>query len=248
MQIGRLIDQEGERRLTVATHTGQGRRGAARTGWLGLFPSQPGEAEIQDFHAAGSRDHQVLRFDIAVHHPLFIGVLEPERHLANEPAGELQRQRSPHFDLSSEAEPIDIFHHQEVQVARLLGVESRHDVWVRQLRRRLHFHPETLDRLGVVHQHLADDLERHRPLHQAVLGLVHHPHAADAQLPDDSVAGMVRQVGGQRRRISPRISERGPQRLGIACDRGKLLGGRARRRPTEIDVGHRFRGDRRRDE
>ena len=46
-----------------------------------------GQAEVEDLHVAAFVDHQVGRLDVAVHQPLFVGVVEAERRLSDEISG-----------------------------------------------------------------------------------------------------------------------------------------------------------------
>ena len=47
------------------------------------FAGEASQAEIEDFHAAVRRPHQVVRLEVAVDHALLEGVRKSERRLAN---------------------------------------------------------------------------------------------------------------------------------------------------------------------
>jgi len=64
---------------------------------------------------------------------------------------------------------------------------------------------EALKRFRAPEQALVDDLDRHRPVHEAVPALVNDAHAAAAELADEGVLRVVRQFRWQ----GPRRRERG---------------------------------------
>ena len=120
------------------------------------------------------------------------GVLQAQRRLPDVIAGVGDRQPAPLFQNLGQAGSLHILHDQQQQALCLLGVVGGDDVGVRQLRRRLDFAVEAVERLGAVEQPLVDDLDGHRAFHEAVLGPVDHAHAAVAQL-------LVQLISGQDR-------------------------------------------------
>jgi hypothetical protein len=92
-------------------------------------------------------------------------------------------------DHPVEPTSFDPLHRIVAEAADLADVEDRHDVRVVQTRggAGLVQEPATAGRVGrgVPAQHL----ERDRPVEAHVYGLVHHAHAAAAELADDPVAG-----------------------------------------------------------
>ena len=76
---------------------------------------------------------------------------------------------------------------------------------------------EAVEHAGLLDDVLADDLEDFVAGHQAVVGEVDDAHAADAQLADDLVVGVVGQLGrwGAGRRTGRGTGARWPDGLGL---------------------------------
>ena len=158
---------------------------------------EPRQSEIQNPHLPLGREHQVVRLDVAMDHPLLVSVLQPLCRLSDALARFGDRHRPAMLHNTREVGSLDELHHEEVNVARLLGVVGRDDVGMSQLRRRLHFAPKPLDRLRLPDQLRVDELDRHRPIHQPMLGPIDVSHAAATDQLDDAITRMVPQLGGQ---------------------------------------------------
>ena len=65
------------------------------------------------------RQHQVVRLDVAVDHPLLVGVLQAQRRLVDELAGVGHRQRAPRLHQLGQVGPLDVLHREDQQVAHL---------------------------------------------------------------------------------------------------------------------------------
>ena len=99
-----------------------------------------------------------------------------------------------------------------MKVACLFGIERRHNIWVRQPGCSLNLAPKPLNRLRMPDQLRIDQLERHRPVHQLVLGPVDDTHSAAANPLDDAVSRMIPQFRRQRdQRVFARFGERSHQ-------------------------------------
>ncbi len=134
----------------------------------------------------------VLRLDVAVHHPVPVRVVQRARHLVGDP------DRVGHRQLLLAGEPVaqrlalDERHDVEQVAVGLARVEQRQDVRVLQVGRELDLGQEPLGadhrrELGPQH------LERHPPVVADVLGQVDGRHAAGADLALEAIA--VRQGG-----------------------------------------------------
>jgi hypothetical protein len=86
-----------------------GRQFAARR----LLPAfQRGQAQIEDLHLAGARHKQVVRFDVAVDHPLTVDVLEADRGLADQLTRLGNRQQAALGHQLGKVDALDELHDQ----------------------------------------------------------------------------------------------------------------------------------------
>lgn len=169
---------------------------------------------------------------VAVDHSLFVGVLQAQRRLPRELASVANRHRAGLLHLPSDADPVHIFHHEDMQVARLVGVVRGDDVGMREPRGGFHFETKSFQRRLVSDQPPIDHLECDRPLHVAMLGLVHDSHAAGADPLDDAVPWMVAEFVGQRvrRGTGARRRSRGSARVGGSqVSQQRVVGNQAER-------------------
>ena len=160
--------------------------------------------------------------------PVLEGVLQAQRRLADEVAGAGHRQRPLLLQQLGQAHPLDELHDEEVQVAGLVGVVGAGDVLVVELAGGADLGVEAGQRVGVVQDGGADDLQRDGLLHDAVFGQVDDAHAAATQLAHDAELRVVRQFRRHVRRRGGRC--RRPPRHA----RG---GGRSRRRWSRREDG-----------
>ncbi len=158
------------------------------------------EAEVEHLDGAVAATDQVGGLDVAVDHAALVGVLEPQRRLPDVGACLGHGQRPTLLYQPGQGDSLDVFHYQEVGRAGVFGVVGGDDVRMRQARGGAHLTLEALHRLGAIRIGVADDLERHRPPHDAVFGLIDAAHAALAEQTQDAVACVLAQLRGQARK------------------------------------------------
>ena len=125
---------------------------------------------------------------------LLVSELQPARRLNDAPHHLLDRQRPVFLDQHRQVISFDVFHDQEVRPLGLVRIESRDDVRMRELRRRLDLAMKPLERIGRFHRRRRHDLERDQPLHPLVLSLEHHPHPALSQFVEDDVVAQRQRI------------------------------------------------------
>ena len=167
-------------------------------------------------------------FEIAMDDARVVRRAQRRRHVAQDRQRARQLHRPLLLDDLRQRRAVEQLHDDEA-FARLGRpvVEHLHDVGVADLRRRARLDAEALDHrllVGVLAPH---DLDRHAPPELEVLGLVHAPHAAFAEPPQDAVApGEQRSFGVWRLFVLGRMR---------ALNGRGVAGARARRR---IEVPH----------
>jgi hypothetical protein len=145
------------------------------------------------------RQQQVLRLEIAVHHPGLVQRVQPLGHLSEELG---QAQRLGRRRQAGQVRALDVLHG-EVQLA--LGLPVREDPdhrGVRDAGERLDLAQEAPlhDRIGRIAAR--DDLERHHPLQPDLSRAVHRPSPAPTELPLEQEAldpPRPGRIGGLRR-------------------------------------------------
>ena len=149
---------------------------------LGMKLGQP---QVQQLHLAAAAEHQVGRLDVAMHQLMFVGVLQPQRRLADDLARRADPQRAAQRraggDELLQVDAVDELHHQEMDAAGLARVVGPHDVRMVQPADRLHLATEAADRLGIVQVAVGKDLEGDGLIEIDLPGLVDDAHAAVAQ-------------------------------------------------------------------
>ena len=121
-----------------------------------------GQPEVENLDLAVGGSHQVLRLDIAMDHAALIGMLQSLRGLHDRLRRPARKAAGP-ADLTSwpRLTPVDEFHDQEVRVAGLLGVVSRHDVGMQgQPGGRLDLAAKSLDQGGIARGGPCESLSR----------------------------------------------------------------------------------------
>jgi hypothetical protein len=159
-----------------------------------LAHHQLGQAEVEDFHLAHRRQHEVVGLDVAVDHAALEGMLEAQGRLADVVTGVRHRQWALPLEHVGQAQPRHELHDEHVQVARLLRVVGGDDIRVGQLGRGLDLAAEALQGVGVGEYGPVDHLDGNLPVHRSLLRLVDDAHAALAQLAQEAVARVVREL------------------------------------------------------
>ncbi len=146
-------------------------------------PAQPGQSEIEDLDLVlparrrltrppcpGVEDKEVGRLDVAVDQAVFVGVAQAVGRLADEVAGQRDRQRAVLLHVLFEVLAGHVLHDEVAQPfpalaghLRLAGVEGQDDVGVVQHGQRLHLAVEALQEHRVVVVLGHHDLEGDRP-------------------------------------------------------------------------------------
>ncbi len=83
-------------------------------------------------HRLPARQQDVLRFDVAVHHVVAVGVTKGARHLARDPQGLLERQLPLPLEPVPQRFPLDVRHDVKEELGRLPRIVQRQDVRVGQ--------------------------------------------------------------------------------------------------------------------
>ena len=163
-------------------HVGGGAQEATGGRELGRGVGVTGDAEVADLHPAFGQFHEVGGFDVAVHHPFAVRMVQGVGHLRHQmrrpgdrqPFGVGGQQRA-------EGGALQQLHH-EIRVPVVLAeVVHDGDAGVLQRGRRLGLPPQPGDQRRVAGQLRQQDLDRHLPVQPLVEGRPHFAHAAPAQ-------------------------------------------------------------------
>jgi len=129
----------------------------------------------------------VLRLDVAVDHPVPVGIVQRARHLLGDPDRLRHRELLLAGEPVAQGLPFDIGHDVEEGAVRLAGVEQGQDVGMLQIGRELDLGQEPLgpDHGGELG---AEDLQGHPPGVADVLGQVDGGHSAGADFALQAVA------------------------------------------------------------
>ena len=144
-----------------------------------------GHAEVHQ-QRVPAREHDVVWLDVAVDHPLAVGVGQRVEHVAQDPDGVLQGQLALAREPVPERLALDVRHDVEDGAVGLATVVQRQDRGMLELRRHLDLAQEPLGaergrEIGA--QHLDGDL----PVVLQVLREIDRPHPAASQLPLEAV-------------------------------------------------------------
>src|SRR5437867_8472567 len=139
------------------------------------------DTEIHHDHASRLIDHDVLRFEIAVHHAFSMGGIQRVADLPDNP----DNLRSRHFAAldngAFQIAAINVFHGDELHAVGLANIENPNDISVRHLPRKDQLLLETLENRRSIHQLGLNDLDRDKTVQFAVFRLVDGAHRALAQ-------------------------------------------------------------------
>ena len=161
------------------THAGLGHPGVAG--------AARGERDAEVGHQRAAVVQQdVLGLDVAVNHPVPVGVVERVGHLAGDPDGVPDRELPLPLEPVPQRLALDERHHVVEEAVGDPGVEQRKDVRVLQVRggpdlRQEPLGPDDGGQIG------PEDLDGHLPVVLAVVGEVDGRHAALAELALDLI-------------------------------------------------------------
>ena len=149
---------------------------------------EPGDAEVGDLHPPFGIDDEVRRFDVAVDHPLAVGVIEPLGNLLDDVDDALERHRLALLQELLEVRPLHVLHGDEGDplLARFDDVVDGDDVRMRQNPGALRLADEACPKL--LHLGLVDGvadaerLQRHATADQRIARQVDDAHGALAEL------------------------------------------------------------------
>ncbi len=98
----------------------------------------PRQSEVQNLDRPRFVAQQIRRLDVAMHDPLMMRVIQPQRGLPSKLDRPANRQLAAASNQRQQVGSIDVLHHQESPRAVEFRVQCFDDVRMRQLRRRLH--------------------------------------------------------------------------------------------------------------
>ena len=174
----------------------EGRLGVVRWPLRAALTQHLGEAPVHHLHFAERPDHDVLRFQVAVDHP--VGVRVPDRLTDRLEHGQ-RVHRGAGLEQGFEGVALDELHRQErPAVGEFADPVNGRDAGVLELAGDLRFVDEPHCRAGPRGVPLGQDLDGHLAVQGHVPGAVNHPHAAAADLVEQLVPG--RRDGGSARR------------------------------------------------
>ena len=163
--------------------------GVARSGQLG-------NAEVEELGQAVRANHHVVRFDIAMHDPRGMRLVQRRGNLScdieNEPV--IERLRS--LELGQRL-PVDELGGDEMRAFRFADLVNRDDVRMIQRRRRPGFPDESVHPVAVGGEFRRQDLECDFTVKRRILRQIHLAHPALAEWRQDSVL----LDGGVRRKL-----------------------------------------------
>ncbi len=146
------------------------------------------QAHVEDLDHPVLGQDQVGRLDVPVDEPPFVGVLQPGRRLGHVGHRPGRRDRPAPGQQGVQGDAVDVLHDKVANVPVLAGVVDADDVRVVQGGRGPGLAQEPLGRhLGVGLRDRGKDLEGDGATQALVLGQVHGPHAALAELVSDEV-------------------------------------------------------------
>ena len=135
-----------------------------------------------------------------MHQLMFVGMLKPQRRLADDFARRTNPKRTarghPRADELLQVDAVDELHDQEMHAAGLARVVGLDDVRMAQPSDRLHLPPETADRLGIIEKPMGKDFQGNDLVEIDLPGLVDNAHAAMAQFLQQFVVAQATRFDG----------------------------------------------------
>jgi hypothetical protein len=146
-----------------------------------------GQAEVEYFHGALRRDHDVGALQIAVDDAAFARFLERPGHLHRDPDNSVHGEW-PAAEHGRECATLDRFHRDVGPAVGLANLEDRTDVRMVQRRGRRSFAAEECTAVGIVGHVGAEHFQRHRSPQLRIVGEIDLTHPAASERAHDSEA------------------------------------------------------------
>src|SRR6476646_8315168 len=137
------------------------------------------EAEVKDFDCAFRSDHQILRFEVAMHNAVLMSCRHPREALLGNAEKLSRRQGLAQF--LSQRLPLHVFHYQKQTPILFDEIVDSGNVRVIQLRCALGLLLHAMMKGGILATIEPDYFERDSPFEQAVLRKEHLSHGAAAE-------------------------------------------------------------------
>jgi hypothetical protein len=149
------------------------------------------DAEVEHLHdianARDLREKHVVGLDVSMNDPRAMRGRERRERLRRDPRRAHRRQRALAGDHPRERRALEALHHHERNPVVHPEVRHRDDVRMPERRRSVGLALKPRDRLHVLCVRAAQDLHRDVSAEPILHGLVHRPHTARAQRPDDAI-------------------------------------------------------------
>ena len=176
------------------------------------------DAEVDEVREVVVVHQDVGRFDVAVHQPGLVGVVQRRRDLLDDRHRARRVERSG-VEQGLQVDAVDQPHGHVQATVDLADVVDRHDVGIVQACRGAGLAAEPLLEIGVLGEVGEQHLQRHDAVDGGVVGAPHLAHAAAAQQLDQPVAA-------ERRALLHRLTITADHRV-CGGDRGVVWPGAA---------------------
>ena len=184
------------------------------------FGQDLGQPPVHHLDLAEGPHHDVGRLEVAVDHPLGVGIRHRLRHLQGDgqQAGPIGRRVGPFAEDRRERLALDQLHGEEGPVAEAADVVDRHDAGMLQLAADLRLLDEALGHVGAVGVPLQEHLDREVAAEVDVPAPQHGPHAAAGDLAGELVA--VADIGPRGHGVGLRLDGEPAFTLGVLEENG----------------------------
>ena len=172
-----------------AQHDARGRAGGLRHGLRQFGPVGPvqlGEPEVDDLHAVGVADHDVLGLEIAMHDARGMRLRETVGDLVGD-VGEPSRRQPAGGQQVAQGLAFHPFHGDERHAGLMANVMDGQDIGMVQGGSRLGFLLETTQTISVVGETGWEDFDRDPAIEAGIERAVHLTHAARPERTEDLI-------------------------------------------------------------
>ncbi len=161
--------------------------GGGHAGLFDFVPLPPRQPKVQQFYIAAAAEHDVRRFDVAVHKPLLASVGEGHGYLTDDLAGVGDRQRPDTLDELTQVQSVDVFGDENRGAIDVAGIVGGDDVRVAESADGPHFGFEPLPHPRIGQAVSGQQFDRDFTAEFRVPGEKHAAHAAPAQRTHDFI-------------------------------------------------------------